>query len=60
MKISVVTVVRNDASHIEETMKSVLEQDYPDVEYIVIDGNSSDGTAEIVRSYADRLAFFVS
>jgi glycosyltransferase len=60
MKISVVTVVRNDASHIEETMRSVLEQEYPDVEYIVIDGNSADGTADIVRSFADRLAFFVS
>ena len=60
MKISVVTVVRNDASRIEETMRSVLEQDHPDVEYIVIDGNSTDGTAEIVRSFADRLAFFIS
>jgi glycosyltransferase len=62
MKISVVTIVRNDCSHIEETMKSVLEQTGKgfELEYVVIDGASTDGTAEIIRKYASQLAFFVS
>ena len=60
MKISIVTIVRNDAEHIEETMRSVLEQDYPDIQYIVIDGASTDGTREIVERYRDRLYAFVS
>ena len=60
MKISIVTIVRNDAEHIEETMRSVLEQDHPDIQYIVIDGASTDGTREIVERYRDRLYAFVS
>ena len=60
MKISIVTIVRNDAAHIAETIESVLSQDYPDIEYIVIDGASTDGTKEIVEKYRDRLAAFVS
>ena len=60
MKISVVTVCFNAVSEIEETMLSVLNQTYPDVEYIVIDGGSTDGTVDIIKKYADRLAFWVS
>ena len=62
MKISVVTIVRNDCSHIEETLNSVLTQSGEDfeLEYVVIDGASDDGTAEIIQKYADKLAFFVS
>ena len=62
MKISIVTIVRNDSAHIGETLRSVLEQKGSgfEVEYIVIDGASTDGTAEIVAQYADKLAFFVS
>ena len=62
MKISVVTIVRNDCTHIENTMKSVLEQTGKgfELEYVVIDGASTDGTAEIIRKYASQLAFFVS
>lgn len=58
--ISVITVVRNDVSHIEQTMLSVLNQTYPNVEYIVIDGGSTDGTVDIIMKYADKLAFWVS
>ena len=58
--ISVVTVVYNDVAHIEKTILSVLEQTYPFIEYIVIDGGSRDGTAEIIGKYAHRLAYWCS
>lgn len=60
MKITIITVCRNAASLLPSTILSVLEQTYHDVEYIVIDGASTDGTQEIIRSYADRLAYWVS
>ena len=60
MKISVVTVCFNSVDTIEETMLSVLNQTYPDVEYIIIDGGSTDGTVDIIKKYADRLAYWIS
>lgn len=60
MKISVITVVRNDAAHLESTILSVLGQSYRELEYIVIDGASTDGTVDIIRKYADRIAYWVS
>jgi glycosyltransferase involved in cell wall biosynthesis len=59
-RVAVVTVVWNDAPHIEATLQSVLGQDYPLLDYIVIDGGSTDGTAAIVERYRGRLAAFVS
>ena len=54
--ITVVTVCRNAASNIEKTIQSVLWQDYAGLEYVVIDGMSTDGTWEIVQRYRDRIA----
>lgn len=58
--ISVITPSFNHGRFIEETICSVLEQDYPRVQYIVIDGGSTDGTLDIVRNYAERISFLVS
>lgn len=59
-KISIVTVVYNDHLHIEQTMLSVLNQTYDNIEYIVIDGGSTDGTVSIIKQYAERLAYWIS
>lgn len=60
MKVSIITVTYNAAATIRDTIESVLSQDYPNIEHIIIDGASKDNTAEIVRSYGDRIAKFVS
>src|ERR1700744_268602 len=54
-KLSVITVVYNDVSAIERTMLSVLNQTYANIEYILIDGLSADGTLEIIQKYQDRI-----
>lgn len=59
-KISVITVVFNDFANIRRTMESYFSQTWEDKEYIVIDGGSTDGTADVVREYADRLAYWCS
>lgn len=59
-KISVITVVFNDKEHIRQTIESYFSQTWQDKEYIIIDGGSSDGTAEIIKEYSDRLAFWCS
>lgn len=59
-KVSVVTVVRNDASHIRATIESFLSQTWLEKELIVIDGASTDGTAEIIGQFADCLAYWCS
>ena len=58
--ISVVTPSFNQAGFLEATLDSVLSQDFPQVEYLVIDGGSADGSADILRRHATRLAYWVS
>ncbi len=59
-KISVVTVVRNAESAIEKTIKSVISQDYPATEYIVVDGDSTDSTKDVLNTYISAINVFVS
>ena len=59
-KISIVTPSFNQAQYIETTIKSVLDQGYPNLEYIIIDGGSDDGSAEIIERYSNHLAYWVS
>ena len=56
MKVSIITVCYNSAKTLEQTIESVLAQDYPQIEYIVIDGNSQDGTQEIIQKYQSSIA----
>jgi glycosyltransferase involved in cell wall biosynthesis len=58
--LSVITVVHNNVRDIERTLLSVLNQTYTDIEYIVVDGGSTDGTMDIVNKYSDRIAKIVS
>lgn len=60
MKISIITVVWNNKDTINDAINSAINQTYKDIEYIIIDGASSDGTVEIIKGYADKITKFVS
>jgi len=58
--ISIITVVYNGEKYLEETILSVINQTYDNIEYIIIDGGSTDGTVEIIKRYEDRIDYWVS
>lgn len=60
VKISIITVVFNAKDTIEQTIQSVLNQSYDEVEYIVIDGGSTDGTLDIIKNYQSRISYWIS
>ena len=60
MKITIITVVFNGAKYIRTAIQSVLSQDYDNIEYIVIDGGSTDGTVDIIKEYQNKISVFVS
>ena len=57
MKLSIITVVYNNVAGIKTAIESVISQDYLDIEYIVIDGGSTDGTIEIINQYLDPVSY---
>lgn len=60
MKVSIITVCYNSSETIESTIQSVVAQNYPDIEYIIIDGLSSDNTVQIVEKYKSKIAKIIS
>lgn len=59
-KISIVTICYNSVKYIEKTIRSVLSQTYPNIEYIIIDGGSTDGTKEIIEKYSSKISYWCS
>lgn len=58
--VSIITVVFNGEEFLEDTVMSVLNQSYQNIEYIIIDGGSTDGTLDIIKKYEDKLAYWIS
>ncbi len=60
MKVSIITIAYNSAETIEDTIRSVVGQDYANIEYIVVDGGSTDSTLDIIKKYEARISQFIS
>ena len=59
-KITIITAVYNALDTLEQAILSVLEQTYPNIEYIIIDGGSTDGSVELIKKYSSRIYYWVS
>lgn len=59
-KISIITICKNCKSDFDITAQSIVKQDYPNIEWIVIDGGSIDGTVESINNVAENISYFVS
>ena len=59
-KISIITPCFNAAQYIEQTILSIINQDYDNIEYVIIDGGSSDGTVDIIKKYEDKISYWIS
>jgi glycosyltransferase involved in cell wall biosynthesis len=59
-RLSVITIVYNNVRDIERTIRSVVNQTYANIEYVIVDGQSNDGTLQIIEKYKDRIAKFIS
>ena len=60
MKISIITISLNNKKEIKDTIESVLSQNYSNIEYILIDGGSTDGSFQLIKSYSDKIDYIVS
>lgn len=60
LKISIITIVFNDAKGLEKTIQNIINQTYDNIEYIIIDGGSTDGTIEVIKKYEDKISHWVS
>src|SRR3989337_1242859 len=60
MKVSIITVTLNNADYIEACIQSVINQDYENIEYIVIDGGSKDGTLDVITRYENKITKVIS
>ena len=58
--LSIITVVLNGQKYIEQTIRSVIDQEIPGIEYIIMDGGSTDGTLDIIKKYEARLSRWIS
>lgn len=59
-RVSIVTVALNSRAHIQDTIRSVLAQHYPSIEYVIVDGGSTDGTVDVIRAYEKSLSSWMS